>query len=137
MDQRLSEVQDILAVVWKTFATAVTLFKSLAAVPIKGDRLDQYLERVYPRKPEDRDRQIRPPKWDAITELFERGDAPALKPNHTLWGAYNAVTRYEDYRQTNEAGPDRRLNRVWFGAGADLKLRALQNAETLMHQFAS
>ena len=41
------------------------------------------------------------------------------------------MTRYEDYRQANEAGPDRRLNRVWFGQGADLKLRALSTADAL------
>jgi phage/plasmid-like protein (TIGR03299 family) len=133
MDERLAEVQKILATVWKTFVAAVMLFRSLAAVPIKDDRLDQYLERVYPRKPAERDNELRLAKWDAITELFEQGDVP-LKPSHTLWGAYNAVARYEDYRETNEAGPDRRLNRVWFGAGAELKLKALQEANALRQQ---
>lgn len=137
MDERLAEVQEILTVVWNTFAAAVALFKVLAAVPVRSDGLERYLARVYPQKPEDQKKRIRPAKWDDITELFERGDAPTLKPNHTLWGAYNAVTRYEDYRQTNEAGPDRRLNRVWFGAGADLKLKALQHAEALAQQWAS
>jgi phage/plasmid-like protein (TIGR03299 family) len=136
MDERLSEVQEILSVIWETFATATTLFKSLAAVAVAGDRLEQYLDRVYPRKPYERDKCIRPLAWDAITELFERGDEPVLKPKHTLWNAYNAVTRYEDYRQTNEAGPDRRLNRVWFGAGAGLKLKALHQANYLMHDWA-
>jgi len=137
MDERLTEVQKLLTVVWNTFATAVTLFKSLAAVPVRTDRLDEYLALVYPQKPEDQKKPLRPVKWDDITELFEHGDAPTLKPSHTLWGAYNAITRYEDYRQTNEAGPDRRLNRVWFGTGADLKLRALQQAEALAHQWAN
>ena len=136
MDERLAEVQDILAVVWQTFASAVVLFKFLASVPVRKNGLDVYLERVYPQKSEEK-KPARPLKWDAITNLFESGDSPSSRPNHTLWGAYNAVTRYEDYRQTNEAGPDQRLNRVWFGAGADLKLRALQHAEVLAHEWAN
>ena len=58
-----------------------------------------------------------------------------LRPDHTLWGAYNSVTRFEDYRHANEAGPDRRLNRIWFGQGADLKLHALQQADALRQQW--
>lgn len=137
MRGRLSEVQKILAVVWKTFASAATKFKSLAAVRIGEDRLDQYLEGVYPFTPKEPEKKLRPIKWQIITELFERGDSPDLKPSHTLWGAYNAITRYEDYRQANEAGPDRRLNRVWFGASAEVKLRALQQAEELMRQWTN
>ena len=48
----------------------------------------------------------------------------------------NAVTWYEDYRQANEAGPDRRLNRVWFGQGADIKLNALIVAKALQQRWA-
>jgi hypothetical protein len=70
-----------------------------------------------------------------IAQLFEVGDSPDLRPNHTLWGAYNSVTRHEDYRHANEAGQDRRLNRVWFGQGADLKLHALQRADALRQQW--
>jgi hypothetical protein len=47
------------------------------------------------------------------------------------------VTKYEDYRQTNEASADRRLNRVWFGSGAELKLKALQQADALRQQWAN
>jgi hypothetical protein len=59
-----------------------------------------------------------PPWWDAITELSERGDAPSLKPNHTLFGHVQRRHEMEDYRQTNIPGPGQRLSRVWFGIGA-------------------
>jgi len=39
-----------------------------------------------------------------VAYLFELGDSPRLRPDHTLWGAYNSVTRYEDFRQAKEAG---------------------------------
>ena len=67
--------------------------------------------------------------------LFEVGDELLSKPDRTLWGAYNAVTRHEDYRQAKEGGPDRRLNRVWFGQGADLKLHALEQASALARHW--
>ncbi len=100
-----------------------------------ADRLNAYLERVYPLTDKQRKDRYKPERWNRVMELFEIGDAPKLAPSHTLWGAYNAVTRYEDYRQANEAGPDRRLNRVWFGHGADLKLRALSAADALRQQW--
>ena len=59
-----------------------------------------------------------------------------LRPDHALWGAHNSVTRFEDYRHANEAWPDRRLNRIWFGQGADLKLHALQQADALRQQLS-
>jgi hypothetical protein len=98
-------------------------------------RLNAYLERVYPLTDKQRKDRHKPERWNRVMELFEIGDAPKLAPSHTLWGAYNAVTRYEDYRQADEAGPDRRLNRVWFGQGAELKLRALSAADALRQQW--
>jgi hypothetical protein len=50
----------------------------------------------------------------------------------TLWGAYNAITGFEDYKQPpQEEQPDQRLERTWFGGGADIKLRALVKANEL------
>ena len=44
-------------------------------------------------------------------------------------GAYNAITRFEDYKQPQqEEQPDQRLERTWFGGGADTKLKALAKA---------
>ena len=43
---------------------------------------------------------------------------------NTLWGLYNAVVRAEDYRDARQDGPSR-LERVWFGSGHDLKVKAL------------
>lgn len=50
-----------------------------------------------------------------------------------MWAAYNAVTFFEDYRQTRTPeDPNARLNRVWFGDGADTKLNALKAARKLV-----
>jgi phage/plasmid-like protein (TIGR03299 family) len=137
MQDRLREVQDLLTVMWQTFQAAETLFQSLAKVQVDTARLDTFLQAVYPLTEQQRKEHTRPERWNHITILYERGDSPALRPSHTLWGAYNAVTRYEDYRIANEAGPDRGLNRVWFGHGADVKLRALQMADSLRQHWVN
>jgi hypothetical protein len=54
----------------------------------------------------------------------------------TLWGAYNAITTFTDYKQPQqEEQPDRRLERTWFGSGADLKLTALTKATELANSW--
>jgi phage/plasmid-like protein (TIGR03299 family) len=135
MQDRLQDVQELLKLIWTTFKKAEEMFQALAKVWVDAQRLDTYLEAVYPRTEELRKAKKRPERWDSVAYLFEAGDFPRLRPSHTLWGAYNAVTRYEDYRRAKEAGPDRRLNRIWFGRGADLKLHALQQADGLREQW--
>jgi len=54
----------------------------------------------------------------------------------TLWGAYNAITRFEDYKlPIQDEIPDQRLERAWFGSGADVKLKALREAEVLSEKW--
>jgi phage/plasmid-like protein (TIGR03299 family) len=135
MQGRLQNVQELLGLIWKTFEKAQALFQLLAKVQVNAERRDTYLEAVYPRTADQRKMKKRPERWDRVAQLFEIGDSPDVRPSHTLWGAYNSVTRYEDYRQAHEAGRDRRLNRVWFGQGADLKLHALRQADALRQQW--
>jgi hypothetical protein len=48
-----------------------------------------------------------------------------------MWALYNAVTRF---RQTTEALPDARLERIWFGRGAEKKIKALETAVAVCDQ---
>ena len=59
-----------------------------------------------------------PARW-GIEEVFEtREDLQLPSVKGTLWGAYNAITRFEDYKQPQqEEQPDQRLERTWFGGG--------------------
>jgi hypothetical protein len=137
MQQKLHEVQELTGLIWQTFVAAEELFQSLAKMKVNVDRLNAYIQGVYPLTQKQQKAKVRPTRWKSIAELFEIGDSPIFPPSHTLWGAYNAVTRYEDYRRANEGGADRRLNRVWFGQGADVKLRALSVADRLLRQWAN
>jgi hypothetical protein len=68
-----------------------------------------------------------------LQEVFEtEEDLQRPGVQGTLWGAYNAITRFEDYKQPQqEEQPDQRLERTWFGGGADTKLKALSKAAEL------
>lgn len=50
----------------------------------------------------------------------------------TLWAAYNGVTEFVDHRggrtMARAMTPERRLQSMWFGAGASIKARALDEA---------
>ena len=97
------------------------------------ERLLQYLDAVFPKTPRQKAEGKEPPKWTYIRELLDT--VPDLQwpgVRGTLWGGYNAITYFEDYKQPiQEEVPDQRLERTWFGSGADVKLKALQKAEVL------
>ena len=112
---------------------AATLFKRLAEVEMTEVRLQQYLNALFPKTPSQKKEGEEPPKWTHLRELLATTpdlQLPGVKG--TLWAAYNAITRFEDYkRPPQEEEPDQRLERTWFGSGADVKLKALQRAEVL------
>lgn len=59
-----------------------------------------------------------------------------MQTRQTLWALYNAVVRDEDYRETRERLAERRLERVWFGSGSEIKLKALDWARRFAKQAA-
>ena len=128
MHDRLAEVPKILGVVNDMYKTAEDTFKMLALVQVNTMRLLEYLESIYPRTKTQLLNRTYPPQWEAVMELFEKGNPEIPKIKGTLWSLYNSITRFVDYRPVREDTPDRRLNRVWFGDGADLKMQALHNA---------
>ena len=135
MGERLDEVGELIATANKIYQEAAEHFRKLAATQIKDGRmLEEYLAALFPKSESQKKNQTHPPKWDHVTELFETSpdlQLPGVKG--TLWAAYNAVTRFEDYRVVKTENDDNRLNRVWFGAGADLKKNALTEAIRIAH----
>jgi phage/plasmid-like protein (TIGR03299 family) len=132
MTERLQEVSELIAAAKAVYEEAARLFQKLAKTELKKDLLDQYLELVFPPTAAQKRKGERPSKWGHVHRLLD--EIPDLQIQHvrgTMWAAYNAITRFEDYRSVKEETSDARLDRVWFGAGADLKLRALQRAAEL------
>jgi phage/plasmid-like protein (TIGR03299 family) len=133
MQFRLEELADFLAITQDTFLRAASLFQRLAGVQVTKERLQEYLNAVYPTTDRQKKEGTVPPKWIHIYRLLDT--VPDLQwqgVKGTLWGAYNAITRFEDYKMPiQEEEPDQRLERTWFGSAADLKLKALQKAHEL------
>ncbi|MGC8811617.1 MAG: DUF932 domain-containing protein [bacterium] len=137
MPSRLKEISDFLAIIRKIFLEAEVLFKQLARIQITGRLLFEYLDAVFPRTEKQKKDNEQPRTWDEILKIFDTASSlqiPGVKG--TLWGAYNAITQFEDYkRPSKDEKPDKRLERIWFGSGADVKLRALQKAYELSRSW--
>jgi phage/plasmid-like protein (TIGR03299 family) len=135
MGERLDEVSELIAAANQIYKDAAECFQKLAATPVKHRRMfDEYLAALFPKSESQKKKGTNPPKWDYVRELFETiPDLQLPGVKGTLWAAYNAVTRFEDYREVKNESEANRLNRVWFGAGADLKIKALTEA---MHMAA-
>lgn len=130
---RLRDTADLIAAATEVYKRTGELFRRMAATQMNGERLADYLERVFPKSDAQKRKDERPPKWVHVERLLE--ELPDLRlpgVNGTLWAAYNAITRFEDYRQVRGEFDEGRLQRVWFGSGAELKLRALMKAEEVL-----
>ena len=129
MPLRLDEVSTMIGMFQGVFDDAAVAFRAMVKTNMNEDRLTTYLESVLPRTDSQRESQIMPKRWKRIMNAFKLGQPTGhvRGTENTLWAAYNAVTYDEDYRPPTAAvSSNSRLNRVWFGDGADLKLAALQ-----------
>jgi len=130
MGERLDEVGELIATANQIYEEAAKHFRKLAKTQVKDKQmLEDYLASLFPKSEAQKKNGTYPPKWNRVTELFESTpdlQLPGVKGS--LWAAYNAVTQFEDYRVVKTENKANRLNRVWFGAGADLKIKALTEA---------
>jgi phage/plasmid-like protein (TIGR03299 family) len=133
MQLKLDELAGFLALTHRMFLEAEACFRRLAAIQMKADRLEKYFDAVFPRSDAQKRKGTNPKRWDALHEAFdERPDLQLAGVRGTLWGAYNAVTWFEDYKQPrDDEREDERVERAWFGGGAEIKLRALEKAREL------
>jgi phage/plasmid-like protein (TIGR03299 family) len=133
MARRLADIGEILGMARKMYEECGNVYKRMAKTALVKSRLDAFLQAVYPMTEAQRKSRKRPEKWERIDRrLQESKDLLLPGVKGSLWAAYNAVTGFEDYRQMStpeEAGA--RLNRVWFGSGADAKFRALEAGRRL------
>src|SRR5690606_13634877 len=115
MQIKLDEIAELLAITQEVFQKAEEQFKLLARTQMVGDRLDHYFEAVFPRTQAQRKDDKYPERWEHVRNVFEtQEDLQLPGVRGTLWGAYNAITRIEDYKHPQqEEQPDQRLERTW------------------------
>ena len=111
--------------------------KALAECKVKDDAVESFLKRVltYPVNPQAdgsitavNDRALK-----AVQELYAgRGKGSEMaSASGTAWGLLNSVTEYVDHHRRARSS-DHRLDAAWFGPGAVIKQKALDEALKLV-----
>lgn len=133
MQMRLEELSDFLAATQSVYLEAEKLFQRMAKIKLEQEAFRGYLEAVFPRTPKQQAEGGMPERWGLIRELYESWpDLQIEGARGTLWGAYNAVTLHVDHQKLSQAETsEKRLDRIWFGSGAEFKLKALEKAREM------
>jgi phage/plasmid-like protein (TIGR03299 family) len=136
MTERLAEVSAIIETATEVYATASELFRRMVEIAMNDHQFESYLRLVFPKSEHQEKRRTEPKRWTHIRRVLQT--TPDLQTDGvkgTLWAAYNAVMRFEDYKNGRaDETPDERLDRVWFGGGATIKLRALEKAKEMVKE---
>lgn len=127
---KVKQAQDALGLAngfYKNFAEASQV---LVQRQLNEKELLSYIEAVIPGN----STQVKN-RRQVVRELFDgpKNSLPSIVGS--AWSAYNAVTEYVDYAKKvvkADVQPSRRLDSVWFGAGANLKARAWDEALALV-----
>jgi phage/plasmid-like protein (TIGR03299 family) len=147
LERRLALARDAIDMVQGRFERIGRAFDRMAEKSMGGNRLVEYLERVFPEPvPRDgvenhangsaRARVVRDRSGAAHLFAHGRGnDAPRVRG--TLWAAYNGVAESVDHRTGPQTGADRRLSSAWFGDGYRVKARAYREAMHLAGTWAN
>jgi phage/plasmid-like protein (TIGR03299 family) len=109
------------------YKTAQEQFQAMADTKVTGAQAKAYFEATYQRHNVELKTERAWPNLAPLMYLFENGrgaDLPGVRG--TMWGAYNAVTEFEDHRQIKDGVS--RLNRNWFGPAVQTKQRAFVEA---------
>lgn len=133
---RVEEARRLLGLADRTFDRYGEQINVLAKRQLTVSEVEDFFWGLYPDGADEkrgRSRAIR----ERLENLFENGlgqDLPGIR--HTAWAAVNAVTEYVDHHRTTRGRDDRtrvdrRLASAWFGSGAQVKLRAWEQALAL------
>jgi len=140
MYARLDKAADALSCVLVQSERVEKAFSRMAEVPLNVERLEKYLQAVFPEPvPSDdrkqyeralarvqRNRELSKRLW----ETGRGNELPGVQG--TLWAAYNGVPQHADYGITSAR--DRRwLESVWFGESYRIKTLAFDAAMQIVN----
>ena len=132
----ITQAEKLKLLVDTAFAEAESVFGGMAERTVGAEEIDSYLENLFPKTDRQKVQGEEPERWTRIKLILDDEIVTPPWSRWTLWALYNAVVRDEDYRATREGIADARLERVWFGRGSDLKLKALQTARNQLANAA-
>ena len=136
---RMKAAERMLGIVNHQYDELADTFREMVKVPMNHNRLERYLEFVYPdpkdRVPTESELECisRDRSWSEY--FFDQGAGNRLNGvSGTLWAAYNGVTEYLDHRKIRQ-NADQRLTSTWFGEANRVKARALTVATDMLPHF--
>jgi phage/plasmid-like protein (TIGR03299 family) len=140
MQDRMRQAESLLGIIHHQFDTIEQSFQRLSEVKMDDKKLDAYYKILFPNPKDAEDHKgmerARSDRKKA-TWYYEFGRGNQEKGvAGTLWAAYNGITKWCDYRETNQS-PDQRLTSIWFGDGYLLKARAFRVAIENIRSWAA
>lgn len=122
LKSRIAEATQVIAKAEKHFAEISLAFKALADRKATDAAVKKYVSRLYPDVEKKAHKLDRSATRDAITRFYHEAPGAAVAVG-TWWGAYNAVTYFEDHGRFVESRitDSRRFEISQFGAGAERK----------------
>ncbi len=120
-----AQAKELKLIVEKAFSEAGTLYGAMALKAMTVETTDAFLQNLFPKSKKQQRAGTQPERWHRVKAILADASVTPPSTRSTLWALYNAIVRDEDYRVSREGPADARLNRVWFGSGEDLKLKAL------------
>lgn len=128
MGSRVEDVRRNLGIIHEQFNIFEQATKQLASVQVQQEALAKFVKDSG-LIPDDLKMSTRAKNIiDDVSTLFETGkgaDLPGAKG--TVWGAFNAVVEYVDYRRGGD-NKENRANSLLFGSGAIVKQKAFDAA---------
>lgn len=131
---KVAEVRKSLGIVSMQYQVYADAAKRLAMTAVTTAAWNSYLVNtgIKPVGKKDSELSTQTKKIiEDVSAMFDKGrgnDLPGVK--HTLWGAFNAVVEYVDYKRSDDKN-DTRAKSILFGSGANLKQKAWDAALSL------
>jgi phage/plasmid-like protein (TIGR03299 family) len=128
IQKKVETARETLGIAISYFAQIEKVFKDFVKRELTNEELTDYILNIIPGG-STRAVNVR----EKIHELCEVG-AGSEYACGTVWGAYNAVAEYVDHHRTNYyKKPDRHIETINFGSGADIKTKAFIEAKKLVY----
>jgi len=129
---KVSSAQQLLGLTNQFYVNFQEIANRMAVLALPAPKMENYIISSLGIKEEDK-AMWRPMEQYAFTKTMELVEVGKTTPQSkgTLWGAYNAVTEYEDHWKKNQD----RTSRFEFsllGSGAELKQNAFAQALELL-----
>jgi phage/plasmid-like protein (TIGR03299 family) len=133
---QLRQAAERLPSIEQDFSTVESEFQRMADTPMTSQAAAGYVKEVFPEParntPREEPRRVLRLREEA-RRLFEAGRGNNQAGiRRTLWAAYNGVTELVDHHIADESS-ETRLQRIWFGKGYEMKVRAYEVALRWLH----